>query len=194
MSQTELVSLPTYDAGFDVATTGLAQSTETTTWSVAEGQATNAQLDRACQAAANAYVATIQHMSFGLLGTVKGAPEDRQVVYFRPLRWKLMGFSPLQRESDNTYFVSVQEGFLKSRHADPAHQGRLYFHWSVDEKTEIFETRVRDYTSRLVGKRAFWLARFFYIWTQMLAHRYVSWRYHRWVWRQRLALLDDKQD
>ena len=183
-----------YSADADVTQAGVARSRETTVWTLAhpveDPQTHAARLDAACYAAASQYVEVIQRMTWGLIGTVRGAPTDRMSLYIRPLRFKLMQFSPL-RPSGTTgeYVVSVEQGFLRSRWAKPEHEGRLHFQWHAQGTEETFQTEVQDFMPRLVGRRSFWLSRLFYKCTQVVMHSVVMWRYHAWVKRHRAVLI-----
>ena len=181
-----------YQAEHDVTREGIGMSIETTSW--AERAPADANLDDACRAAARDYPDCIQSMSLGLIGPGEGDPlTDGASLYIRPFGLKIlevMRFGPLRKHDDGSYYFEVIGGFLRSRH-DPERIGRLTFEWFDDGGAERFRTAVKDYRSRLVGKRANALQRAFYRFTQMLAHRVVMWRYHVFVQRDRPRLLTE---
>ncbi len=180
-----------YEAEHDVTSKGLGLSIETTTWG--EPSPPEADLDDACRAAALAYAARIQRMSVGVIGPGEDDPIDAWTsLFIRPFGLKLlevMRFGPLRRDGEGSYYFEVVGGLLRSLH-EPEKIGRLTFEWWRDGDVERFRTAVKDYRSRLVGKRANVLQRAFYSATQMLAHRLVMWRYHVWVQRDRPLLLE----
>jgi hypothetical protein len=179
-----------YHAEHDVTREGIGLSIETTSW--AERAPEDADLDDACRAAALDYPGCIQSMSLGLIGPGEHDPlTDRTSLFIRPFGVKLlevMRFGPLRKHDDGSYYFEVVGGLLRSRH-EPERIGRLTFEWFDDGGAERFRTAVKDYRSRLVGRRANALQRAFYAATQMLAHRLVMWRYHVFVQRDRPRLL-----
>ena len=151
-----------YSADAEVTKPGVASSRETTVWTlehaVADLDGHALRLDAACLVAASQYVEVIHGMTFGLIGTIASAPTDRMSLYIRPLRLKLMQFSPLEPSGTvGEYVVRVEQGFLRSRWAKPEHEGRLHFQWNAWGTRETFQTEVQDFMPRLVGRRAFWI-------------------------------------
>ena len=117
-----------------------------------------------------------------------GSRSSETVIAFRPLRWTLMKFGGPHQIGPGQYYFSVDAGFLANEHTELL--GKLVFRWWREGRDEVFQTEVRDYRSVLVGRSANFVQRSVYSLTQMNAHRWVMWRFHLWVQREREALLE----
>ncbi len=201
----ELIARPEqgvcYVADASLSDEGLGHHLERTVWDGVRWQDrfpgdVHALLEEAAKVAAAQYVERIGKMTFGLLGPVRSA-YHRHTVYFSPFGIKLlkiMGFEEFE-PSDcgevGEIYTGVRSGFLASKHAEKSKRGRLYFRWRwlPQSQQEVFETEVRDYTPRLMGRKGRWWGRLFYRLTQVNFHKLVMWGYHRWVRGHREELL-----
>jgi hypothetical protein len=202
---TELLAVPSrgvcYVADASVSDEGLGHHLERTVWDGVSWQDrfsgdVNGLLAQAARVAAEQYVERIGKMTLGVLGPVRSA-RHKNTVYFSPFGFKvlkIMGFGDIEQrdcEQPGELSTGVQGGFLMARHAEDTKRGRLYFRWRwlPDSQQEVFETEVRDYTPRLMGRKGRWWGRLFYRLTQVNFHKLVMWGYHGWVRRHRESLL-----
>lgn len=184
-----------YQAEAFVTRDGLGVSTETTIFydtPLLPNEA--AVLDQAVLLAAETYPLRVKRMTLGLLGP--GPSEaQRYSIFLRPFGLKLfeiMGFSGIYSGDTGEYYQSVERGLLAANTYTDDELGRLYYSWARGaDGHEVFQTQVRDYVPRLAGRRRTRLGLLFYRLTQVNLHRFVMWRYHVWVQRQRAELIAD---
>lgn len=185
-----------YEAEAEVSGQGVGASRERTSWASAQPGPAQAQLEEAARLAAAEYGSWMRRASFGLLGPI--GDDDRvesegSALWVRPFGWgvlELMKFGALRRgDEPGEWYYPVRAGLLAADHVPPSERGALVFRWWREGDEERFETRVRAFRPWLVGRRAGWLRRQLYRWTQMVFHRLVMWRYHAWVKRARGELV-----
>ncbi len=202
----DLIAMPAkhhYVADASLSEKGLGYHLERTVFCDVNWQACMATgdverlLGQAARVAASKYVERIGKMTLGLIGPAKSA-RHANTIYLAPFGVKLlkiMGFSEFdslpEEEACGEVSCGVESGFLAARYAEPEVRGRLIMRWFWDVVTEqeVFETEVRDYVPRLMGKRGRWWGRLFYRLTQVNFHKLVMWGYHWWVRKNRRELL-----
>lgn len=195
----------TYDWDTDLTDEGLSYSRETTVWH--DVGAADADIERmlaaGCRRAALAYPDFVSRLTLGLIGArsrggrspnPNQSPAPQQApcpqLVVRPLGLRLLEFGPLHQAGPNEFWWPVVGGFLALTSPDRRDDGHLAFRWMNVDGHEVFETELSGFRPAIRGRKLRApLRSLAYRWTQTQVHTLTMWMFHRWVRRQRSALL-----